>query len=110
VVTSIATWRNIEHIRALMATSNSPLNCDPVRFTFSSIYRFDTVYHPNAEGAHLRSIELADCIAASVEGSDARTQPIEPAAAVTAVEERLRHQKINFGSSTLPFQERLRDC
>jgi hypothetical protein len=108
-VTSVAAWRNIERVRALMAVSTSPLNCNPISSTFSSIYRYDTGYHPNAEGAHLRSIELADCIADSVEGSDVRTQPIEPTAAVSAVEQRLRRQKINFGSSTLPFQERLRD-
>ncbi|MEA2882372.1 MAG: hypothetical protein QOH32_1628 [Bradyrhizobium sp.] len=108
-ITSITTWRNIERMRALMGTSKSPLHCDPIGVTFSSIYRFDTVYHPNAEGARLRSAELADCIAGLIDGSDVRTRPIDPATAVVEVEARLRRQRHNFGSGTLPFQTRLRN-
>lgn len=108
-VTSIATWRNMERVRALMETTKSPLNCNPVSSTFSSIYRFDTVHHSNAEGARLRSAELADCVADSIHGLDVRTKPVNPEAAVTEVEERLRRQENDFGSGALPFQIRLRD-
>lgn len=108
-VTAIDTWRNIENTRAQMAASDSPLNCDPVRSTFSSLYRYDTVYHPNAEGARLRSAELADCIADAVNGFDVTAKPIRPEMAAAAVAARLRLQQGNFGSGELPFQVRLRD-
>jgi hypothetical protein len=74
-------WENLEHIRAQMAATSTPLECDPVKSTYSVSYRLDTEYHLTKEGALLRSNDLADCLLDIIEGRDARAGPIMDAIA-----------------------------
>ena len=106
---SINTWRKISKIRDQMATTETPLHCDPVASTFSSIYRYDTVYHANAEGARQRTKELGDCVIDFISGKDVQTTPIDPETVVLAIKTRLSDQLRDFGAGNMPFQVRLRE-
>lgn len=108
-IASIDTWRKIGKIRDQMAAAGAPLNCDPVQATFSSIFRFDTSYHANAEGARQRTQELGDCLLGFISQKDVRTKPIDPEVAAAAVANRLAEQRRNFGAGNMPFQIRLRE-
>ena len=87
------TWRRIELWRQEMAKTKAPFHCNPVEATYDRRYRFDTVYHLNAAGAHLRSEEVAKCVLDFLNGTDVRTRAIDPDEAVNQVEARLATQQ-----------------
>lgn len=108
-IASVDTWRRIATIRDQMAATGTPLNCDPIQATFSTIYRFDTSYHANAEGARQRTQELGACLLDFIGGKDVQTKPIDPEQAAAGVARRLAEQRRDFGSGSMPFQVRLRE-
>ena len=91
-------WKNLEHIRAQMAATATPLECDPVTATYSISYRLDTEYHLTKEGARLRSNDLADCLSDVIKGKDVRTPPIDPDDAIARTRERVSYQKAHNAS------------
>jgi hypothetical protein len=91
-------WENLEHIRAQMAATSTPLECDPVKSTYSISYRLDTEYHLTKDGARLRSNELADCLLDVIKGKDVRASPIDPDDAIARTRERVSHQKAHSAS------------
>lgn len=108
-IISVDTWKKIGRIRDQMAATETPLNCDPVTATYSSIYRYDTSYHANAEGARLRTRELGDCLVDFIDQKDVRTKPIDPEKVVSTIRIRLADQKRDFGAGNMLFQIRLRE-
>ena len=108
-IVSIDTWKKIERVRGQMAATETPLYCDPVAATFSSIYRYDTPYHANAEGARQRTKELAECLVDFISQKDVRTMPIDAEAVISSIKIRLIDQRRNFGAGNMPFQVRLRE-
>ena len=108
-IVSVETWRNIGRIRDQMAATDTPLYCDPVSATYSSIYRYDTSYHANAEGARQRTKELAECLVDFISQKDVRAKAIDADAAISSIKIRLMYQKRNFGAGNMPFQIRLRE-
>lgn len=106
---SVDTWKRIAGIRDQMAATATPLHCDPVSATFSSIYRYDTSYHANAEGARQRTKELGECLIDFISQRDVRTKPIDPEAVISSINSRLAEQRRNFGTGNMPFQIRLRE-
>lgn len=104
-----ATWERIERIRARMATSKAPLHCDPITAVFSSVYRYNTNYHSNAEGARLRTAELSHCINDFLNNKDVRSAPIVTDMAVQLVRQRFVDQTADFGRGAMPLQVRLRN-
>ena len=91
-----------------MERNGTPFNCEPIEAVFSSIYRFDTQYHTNAEGARLRSIVLGKCIAEILAGHEQAAKAIGREVAVADVTRRFEAQRSNFGEGDMPFQRRLR--
>lgn len=108
-ILSVGTWKNIGRIRDQMAATETPLYCDPVAATFSSIYRYDTSYHANAEGARQRTKELAECLVDFISKKDVRAKAIGADAAISAIKIRLISQRRSFGAGNMPFQVRLRE-
>lgn len=102
-------WGNIGNLRDQMEFTKTPLYCDPVSATFSSIYRYDTAYHANAEGARLRSKELGQCLVEFINGKDVKTKKINPDLVIPEIKSRLIKQRVNFGSGNMLFQVRLRE-
>lgn len=108
-IVSSDTWEKIGRIRDQMAETDTPLYCDPVASTFSSIYRYDTSYHANAEGARKRTKELSECLVDFISKKDVRTKPIDADGVIASIKIRLVDQRRNFGTGNMPFQIRLRE-
>lgn len=107
-IKDINTWRKISRISNILSKSSAPLHCNPIDAVFSSIYRYDTSYHANAEGARLRSKSLANCLVDYISLKNTLTSEVNPELSSKLVAERLSQQKINFGVGNMPFQLRLR--
>jgi hypothetical protein len=91
-------WQNLEHLRAQMAATSTPLECDPINATYSIRLRLDSVYHLTDQGAKLRSLDLADCLLDVIKGKDVRASPIDPDDAIARTRERVSHQKAHSAS------------
>lgn len=101
-------WEKVEAVRQGAEKNNTPYFCDPVSFVLSTIYRHDTIYHANSEGARLYSEALGRCVADVVAGRSGPAAKIDPKAAAAEAVRRLEAQRVNFGQGDMPFQRRLR--
>lgn len=61
-----------DNLTRLLQNNGIHLQCDPALFHLDSQYAFDTFYHTNRQGAHIRTQNLARCIQAAL------AQPLEP--------------------------------
>ncbi|RYM18513.1 hypothetical protein EWH13_34730 [Bradyrhizobium elkanii] len=102
-------WADLEARRAALKANGTPIHCDPLAAVLASIYRYDTVWHPNATGATIYSQGMAECLDETIRGADTETRAIDPDQMVKLVEARLEKQREDYGLGNLPFQQRLRD-
>jgi len=49
-------------LAAALKKKNIPIYCNPAMFNIDINFFFNTAYHPNLDGAKIRSFNLAECI------------------------------------------------
>jgi len=108
ILTTSAYWQEMEKMREDLAENETPLRCNLPEFTFTTIYRFDTMYHCNQAGAALWTAALAQCLESLLAGSNEEYPLSHPDEIAQNIAERFERQREGFGKGDLPFQQRLR--
>jgi len=58
----VSTREKIKKLAEALKEKNIPIYCNPAMFNLDIMFFFDSIYHPNTDGAKIRSFNLAECI------------------------------------------------